>query len=189
MREVAPGRSVTSQQIAAAQAGDEAAWRDIHRMLAPSILGYLRMNGARDPEDVMGEVFLHMARKIRAFSGSPSGFRSWVFTIAHHRMVDDHRSRTRRPLTLVENLPEVEADPADLEAFDNMGTQRVRDLLALLTEDQRNVLLLRLVAGLTIEEIADLIGKNVGSTKQLQRRGLNALRKHLESGDLPGVPN
>lgn len=153
------------------------------------MLGYLRGRGARDPEDLLGEVFLQMARRIEDFDGTVAGFRSWVFTIAHHRLVDDHRARTRRPLTLVDDFPQrADEEAPEVDALDRLGTKRVEALLAQLTDDQRDVLLLRLISGLTIEEIAGVLDKNVGSTKQLQRRGLNALRRILAAEDDQGIP-
>jgi RNA polymerase sigma-70 factor (ECF subfamily) len=168
------------ERIDAAKAGDEQAWRALYDDLAPAVLGYLRVRGARDPEDVTGEVFLHAAQRIHQFEGSPAGFRSWIFTIAHHRLVDDHRAAARRPLTLVEQVPEQEAThTTDADALDAVGTDRVRALLDQLSADQRDVLLLRLIAGLTIDEIAQLLGKTVGSTKQLQRRGLRNVARRV----------
>lgn len=130
-----------------------------------------------------------MARRICDFEGTAAGFRSWVFTIAHHRLVDDHRARTRRPLTLVDNFAQRSSQEApEIDALDRLGTKRVEALVAQLTEDQRDVLLLRLISGLTIEEIAGILDKNVGSTKQLQRRGLNALRRILAAEGDKGIP-
>ncbi len=172
------------ERIAAAQRGDARAWRAIYDDLAPAVLGYLRLRGARDPEDLVGEVFLQVAQRIGSFEGSGAGFRSWVFTIAHHRLVDEHRVRERRPLVLVDTPLERPApDAPDDDALAVVGTEQVLALVAQLTEDQRDVLLLRLVSGLTIEEIAGILGRSVGSTKQLQRRGLNAVRRLLESDD------
>jgi RNA polymerase sigma-70 factor (ECF subfamily) len=66
------------------------------------------------------------------------------------------------------------------DALVRLGTARVRELCARLSVDQRDVLLLRLVAGLTVEQVAETVGKSVGATKALQRRGLAALQRELE---------
>ena len=73
--------------------GDEAAWSEIWAELAPAVLGYLRGSNAPDPEDVLGETFLQVARDVNRFEGDWVAFRSWVFTVAHHRLID-----ARRPL-------------------------------------------------------------------------------------------
>lgn len=186
---MAPRTEHPPERIAAAQRGDARAWRAIYEELAPALLGYARLRGARDPEDLVGEVFLHVARKIEAFDGTPAGFRSWVFTIAHHRLVDDHRARERRPVVLVDAPIERAApDAPDLDAIEHLDTEHLVALLERLTPEQRDVLLLRLVSGLTIEEIAGIVGRSIGSTKQLQRRGLGALRKALEEQQIQDVP-
>ena len=95
-----------SDLLAAARAGDEHAWERDLRGLAPIVLGYLRANGAPDPEDVLGETFLQVARDISRFEGDESSFRSWVFTIAHHRLIDARRYSARRPIELAAEPPE-----------------------------------------------------------------------------------
>ena len=77
--------------LAAARDGSEAAWQELYNGIAPVVLGYLRANGSPDPEDVLSEVFLQVARDIATFDGDERGFRSWVFTIAHHRLIDARR--------------------------------------------------------------------------------------------------
>jgi RNA polymerase sigma-70 factor (ECF subfamily) len=65
--------------LEAARAGGEWAWTLIYRDLAPTVLGYLRAEGAHEPEDLLCEVFLHVVRGINTFEGDEDGFRSWVF--------------------------------------------------------------------------------------------------------------
>src|SRR5512132_1335523 len=89
-----------SSLLEAAREGSEAAWQELYSGLAPMVLGYLRANGAPDPEDVLSEVFLQVARDIARFHGEEPGFRSWVFTIAHHRLIDARRHSARRPVDL-----------------------------------------------------------------------------------------
>ena len=66
------------------------------------------------------------------------------------------------------------------EALDRLATDDLRRALEVLTEDQRDVLSLRVIGNLTLEETAEVMGKQVGAVKALQRRGLIALREHLE---------
>ena len=167
--------------LAAAKEGDEGAWKEVFDGLAPGVLGYLRANGAPDPEDVLGETFLQVARDITGFEGEEAGFRSWVFTIAHHRLIDARRRSARRPVELSPEPPEQEepADDAAEEALARIGTERVQSILAALSEDQRAVLLLRFVADMSIEDVAKAVGKRPGAVKALQRRGLNAVKRLL----------
>jgi RNA polymerase sigma factor (sigma-70 family) len=171
------------QLLAGARTGAEPAWRELYDELTPSVHGYLRARGASDPEDLTGEVMLHVVRDLRSFDGDWSGFRAWVMTIAHHRLVDDARSRSRRPADLVAEPPEPRPDNGGGEIHAQMtrlDLARTTELLSELPEAQRTVLLLRIVADLTIDEVAQVIGRRSGAVKQLQRRALLAVKKRLE---------
>lgn len=174
--------------LAAARTGAEWAWRELYDDLAPVLLGYLRQHGAPDPEDLLGEVFLQVVRKLSTFEGGEDGFRSWVFTIAHHRLIDERRYRSRRPATPApteELEPEMVSETAaEATAIENATTHEISQLLHVLTDDQREVLILRL-AGFTIPEVADIVGRTANATKALQRRGLRSLERHLEDRQHP----
>lgn len=169
--------------LPAAIDGDESAWAEIFGELAPAVLGYLRGSRVADPEDAMGEAFLQVARDAKSFSGDWPAFRAWVFTVAHHRMIDAKRRSARRPLDLVDEVPEppsaVEADAAT-EAMERIGVEHVTSVLEALSEDQRTVLLLRIVGDLSLEQVAEAMGKRVGAVKQLQRRGLASAKRELD---------
>ena len=176
--------------LTAAQAGGEWAFERLYRSLAPAVAGYLRVQGAADPEDLTSEVFERAFSGIGRFSGGEPQFRSWIFTIAHHRLTDERRRVARRPVRVDGEVPDL--PPGDLprgdaedEALRRMATERVRRLCDGLVADQRDVLLLRMLAGLTVDEIATALGKSPGAVKALQRRGLAALRRQM---DQQGVP-
>jgi RNA polymerase sigma factor (sigma-70 family) len=123
---------------------------------------------------------LQVVRRLDTFEGGESGFRSWVFTIAHNRLIDVRRSRSRRPEELAPtqelepDLPAVHSEP---EALAALGTAEVVELLERLTDDQREVLLLRLVGGLKLTEIAEVTGRPRQAVKSLQKRGIEQLRR------------
>jgi RNA polymerase sigma-70 factor (ECF subfamily) len=168
--------------LGAAREGSEAAWSEIYRELSPGLLGYLRVSGEPEPEDALGEIFLQVARDVGGFEGGWPKFRSWVFTIAHHRMIDAGRRRTRRPVELVAEPPEPPAAPVDEAAeaaLARISSEQVTEILATLSEGQRVVLFLRVIGGLTVEEVAKAIGKRPGAVKQLQRRGLATAQREL----------
>ncbi|HVL32961.1 MAG TPA: sigma-70 family RNA polymerase sigma factor [Actinomycetota bacterium] len=174
------------QLLAGARAGEEWAWSELYRRLAPGVLGYLRARGAADPEDLLGECFLQVVRDLERFSGSESDLRAWIFTIAHHRAVDDLRHRARRPVSPASGERLAELGPvgnAEDEALRALGDASVREALRALTEDQRTVLFLRLLAGLSIEEVATVMGKRTGAVKALQHRAVGAVRRVLDAGD------
>lgn len=164
----------------AARRGDDAAWTHLYGDLAPVLLGYLRGRGAPDAEDLVGEVWIQVVRHIDTFEGDERGFRSWVFTIAHRRLIDVRRARLRRPEDLSPaedlepSLPPTESEP---EALATLGTEEVLALLDHLTDDQREVLLLRLVGGLRLGEVAEVTGRPRQAVKSLQKRGIEHLRR------------
>lgn len=169
--------------LAGARAGAPWAFERLYHHLAPAVTGYARLQGVPDPDDVASEVFLGVFRGIGGFAGDEDSFRSWVFRIAHRRIVDDRRRRARRPVDLVEDPPDGPEpdhhnDPADL-ALRNLASERVLRLCDQLVPDQRAVLLLRLVGDLTVDQVADALDKSPGAVKQLQRRGLGAIKRLL----------
>jgi RNA polymerase sigma factor (sigma-70 family) len=168
--------------LAAARANAPWAFERIYEQFAPAVAGYLRLRGAPDPEGTTNEVLLGVFRGLPRFEGDAAGFRSWVFTIAHHRLVDERRRASSRVETTewVQGLHETAGGDVELEAVTDLDDVWVRELLEHLTEEQRNVILLRVLADLSIDEVAEIMGKRPGAVKMLQRRGLAALRRLLE---------
>jgi len=126
-------------------------------------------------------VFLQVARDVTSFSGDEKSFRSWVFTIAHHRLIDARRHAARRPVELAAEPPEPvdRADDAADEALTRIGTEEVQRVLEAVSDEQRAVLLLRVIGDLSIEDVAKAVGKRPGAVKALQRRGLAAVKREL----------
>ena len=174
--------------LAGARAGGAWAWERLYRDLAPVVTGYVRAQGAAEPDDVAGEVFVQVVRDLDRFRGDERDFRAWVFTIAHRRAIDDLRKRGRRPVSPVE--PEILAETAGAggdvhdDATASLDEQAVRAAIDELPADQRAVLLLRILGDLTIEEIAKTLGKRTGAVKALQRRALKRIEKAYPFADL-----
>jgi RNA polymerase sigma factor (sigma-70 family) len=170
--------------LAAARLGAEWAWRALHRELGPPIVGYLRGRGAEAPEDLAAEVFLRLFRDLPRFEGGEAEFRSFAFTIAHHRLLDERRSRGRRHevpagTARMEDAAGCPNGDAEAEAVESLRTQEIRRLIDGLSPDQREVLLLRIVGGLNAGEVAAATGRGAWAVRALQRRGLLALRKKI----------
>lgn len=167
----------------AARRGDDAAWARIYDDLSGPLLGYLRGQHTPDPEDVLGETMLQMVRDIRQFTGDEAGFRSWVFTIAHRRLLDARRSQRRKPAdaqtfaTIEAALPPVAG--AEPKALEQIGREEVLALLDRLTAEQREVLLLRLLADLSVAQTSEVTGRTTDAVKALTKRGLDRLRDLL----------
>ena len=167
--------------LAAARAGAPWAWERLYRWIAPSLTGYLRGQGAAEPDDLAGEVLVNIVRDLPRFAGGERDFRAWAFTIAHRRLTDERRRRGRRPDVPVEGeaLARLAGPGGDVgeDAAAGLDARRVRALLADLPDDQRAVMLLRIVGDLTVEEIAAAVGKRAGAVKALQRRALRRIER------------
>lgn len=178
--------------LEAARSGANWAWERIYDSLAPTLVGYLRARGAPDPEGVAGDVFAQLVRDIGRFEGDEPGFRSWVFVMAHHRLLDDLRRRRRRPEAAAdpESMSGVE-DTVDVEssAIESVTSAELRELIDTLTPPQREVILLRVFGGLKVEEVAAAVGRRPGAVKALQRRGLETLREKLIEREYPSDPS
>lgn len=168
--------------LSAAQTSAGWAHERLWHSYSGSVTGYLRLQGVSEPDDLTSEVFLGAFRSIGRFEGDEAAFRSWLFTIAHRKVLDSRRAAGRRPQfsELGHDVARPEGQDPDDEVLRRLATERVRAMCQRLVPDQGDVLLLRLVGGFTVEEVAATLDKTPGAVKALQRRGLLALRKILE---------
>ncbi|HZA78010.1 MAG TPA: sigma-70 family RNA polymerase sigma factor [Acidimicrobiales bacterium] len=173
--------------LAAARTGAPWAIERMFIALSPVVEGYLRVQGSTEPEDLTSEVFLAVIRNLSGFDGDERGFRSWVFTIAHRRLLDERRRLRRRPPPdpLAEAPDQLAAElvaPDDVEGTIDraLGADRVRALCDRLAPSQREVLLLRLLGDLSIDQTAAAVGKTAGAVKALQRRALLNVARLVE---------
>ncbi len=150
-----------------------------YRQHAAAVLAYLRSQGVEDPEAVTQDTFVALHPRLTSLSGGAAGLRTLIFSIAHARVVDHRRHRARVPLP-------VEYDPAtDTRVTPSAEDHVVNDLsgpfalLAPLLPEHREVLALRVIADLSIDETARIMNRTPGAIKQLQRRALAALREHV----------
>jgi len=151
---------------------------EIYVALAQRVVGYLRARGVPDPEDVAGEVFLQVARDLRRFRHAEDeiAVRRWVFTIARNRAIDAARRARRRPRSSGGEVP----DQPEVPAEEPLDPVLVGALLQL-TEDQREVIALRFVADLPLDDVARLTRRSLGATKALQHRALANLRRSVSA--------
>lgn len=143
-----------------------------YRELSGAVLGYLRARGARDPEDTLGDVFLQVTRDLPRFADAddPVALRRWIFTIARNRLIDAGRRDRRRLRSVRVAAEEPMSEPEDLPDPELLAG------LAQLTDEQREVLALRFVADLALEEVSRITGRSTGAVKALQHRALEQLR-------------
>lgn len=168
--------------VAAARTGAEWAWERLYESIAGGVRGYVAAQGAVDPDDLTGEVMLQLVRGLPGFEGNEAGFRSWVFLVAHHRLIDERRRRQRDARLAAEQQPAGLSPGADTGALDAEMDAEWRKRLEGLSDDQRHVILLRVVADLSAEQVARILGKPVGTVRVLQHRALARLRANLTAG-------
>ncbi len=165
-----------------AASGDEAAfarlWRDAH----PPLLRYLRVLAGDAAEDIAGEVWLEVARRLARFRGGEQEFRGWLFTLARRRVIDMRRYDARRPVRLTDDASDLDrpgADDTAEMALDNLSTEAAVALIASLPREQAEVIVLRVVAGLDVGQVARIVGKRPGAVRVAAHRGLRALAARL----------
>jgi RNA polymerase sigma factor (sigma-70 family) len=164
--------------LAAARSGEGWAFARLFESLVRPVASFLRGGGADDPDGATNEVFLRAFRGIGRFEGDEERFRSWVLTIAHHLLIDERRRAARR--ARVVPLDDHQEPSVDDDTAAVLGDARVRRLLHDLAPDQRDVVLLRIVSDLSIEDTAAVLGKKPNAVKQLQHRAMRALRTMLD---------
>jgi RNA polymerase sigma-70 factor (ECF subfamily) len=164
--------------LAAAQEGDEDAIAELYARFSARLVAFLRTHVGQDSEDVASEVWISVAQSIRRFQGGESDFRSWLFTIARRRVSDWVRSSAKQvPVSLSDS----EVTPSWTQGASEMVTDRLSAeetfarLAKLLPGEQSRVLILRVVGGLTTDEVARVVGKRPGAVRVLLYRALKNL--------------
>ncbi|MBO0777180.1 MAG: RNA polymerase sigma factor [Actinobacteria bacterium] len=168
--------------LAAAQGGDEGAFSALWQDSNPALLRYLRVIAPESADDVAAETWMSVLRRLSRFRGDESAWRAWLFTTARRRVVDDGRRRSRRPESPVADMGLGEAprapDAADL-ALENLTTRAAITAVASLPRLQAEVIMLRVVAGLGTEAVAELVGRSPGAVRVAAHRGLRRLAQSL----------
>jgi RNA polymerase sigma-70 factor (ECF subfamily) len=170
--------------MAAAQAGADWAVAVLYRSLQPRLLRFLRVQApAQDAEDIAAQTWLEIAKALPRFSGDEDGFGALVFTVARRRLADHRRAARRRPVEFIgdDSLASVaDGSVAEDQALAHMeGEEAARRLAELLPSDQADVVLLRVVAGLSVDQVAELVGRRPGTVRVLQHRALRRLARQL----------
>ncbi len=168
-----------SEVLRAAQGGNQEAIGVLYLRLSGRVLGYLRAHVGQDAEDVASEVWLSVARSLPRFAGGESDFRCWVFTIARRRVVDWLRAAPWYQVTALSDRSDDMVDPVTDTAGEVVERFAAQDTLARLAdylpEEQARVLILRVVAGLSTEEVARVVEKKEGAVRMLLHRAIKNL--------------
>ena len=168
--------------LEAAAAGEDWAAAVLFDALQPSLLRYLRWEEPGAADDLAGETWLAMAEHIGDFTGGEAALRAWMFSVARRRLADHRRRGARRRTQPVapSELPEAPggADPADLVVEALSAQQAIDHLVARLGREQAEVVVLRVVAGLSVEDVARILGKRPGTVRVIQHRALRRLGRN-----------
>jgi RNA polymerase sigma-70 factor (ECF subfamily) len=187
-----------AEVLEAARAGDDASFAALWRDLNPALVRYLRVIAPHDADDLASETWATVSAALDRFTGDETAFRGWVFVTARRRAVDHFRRERRRPAMPVDPEQLREAlvavrTPSD-DVLDALGTEEALAIVATLPPDQAEVVALRTIAGLDVDQVAEVIGKRPGAVRVLAHRGLKNLAKKLDTKPLdkptdPPVPD
>jgi RNA polymerase sigma-70 factor (ECF subfamily) len=164
-----------------AQAGSQDAIARLYRDLNPPLLRFMRVRAGDATEDLAQDTWSSVARQLAGFTGTETSFRAWFFTIAHRRLVD-HWRRAARQHDAPMPIEEIESKLGAALPDDALSADAaVQALLAPLTDEQAEIVLLRVVAGLSVDDVAAIVGKRPGAVRVVQHRALRKLANHLGS--------
>ncbi len=161
---------------------DRNAFGEIYELHVDGIYRYVfyRLFDKKDAEDVTEEVFIKAMNGIGGYQADKGSFTGWLYGIARNTVIDYFRL-VRRETAVVEAAAARRTEKAG-EETDAFVVEMIRKALAGLTEEQREVIVLRFYAGLKVSEIAEQMGKPESAVKALQRRASLKLAKLLGGG-------
>jgi RNA polymerase sigma-70 factor (ECF subfamily) len=165
---------------------DRQAFATLYRRYLEPVYGYAfyLLGDHHDAEDVTERTFVSALAAIGRFRDTGSTFRSWLFRIAHNELANALRSRRRQRVTSIDAVPEPAdaVDPAD-RVSGREESRRLRGALQRLAPDRRQVVVLRVIDGLSARETGEVIGRSEGAVRVLQHRALREMAAHLRERD------
>jgi RNA polymerase sigma-70 factor (ECF subfamily) len=171
----APEGALVTRAVAGAQRGDMEALHFLYARYAEDVLGYVRsiVQDHHEAEDITQNVFAKLITAIRRYEQREVPFKAWILRVARNAALDHMRSRRTTP------CEEVRSDDDSAAHTDSQRSETLRDALAQLPDEQREVLVLRHVVGLSPTEIAHALGKTESSIHGLHHRGRRTLQTNL----------
>jgi RNA polymerase sigma-70 factor (ECF subfamily) len=173
-----PDRSrVVAQAVARAKEGDREAVRFLYLQYADNVYGYVRsiVRDDYEAEDVTQQIFAKLMTVIVKYDQRAVPFFAWLIRLSHNAAIDHLRTLRATPAEEIYGPDErIDDDAVDRSYL-------VQDALAALPDEQRKVVVLRHVVGLTPGEIADRMGRSESSVHGLHHRGRRALQAELAS--------
>jgi RNA polymerase sigma-70 factor, ECF subfamily len=166
--------ALVTAATARAREGDEDALRLLYLLYADNVFGYVLaiVHDEHDAEDITSEVYSRLPRALTHYRVSGTPFVAWLLRVARNAALDHLRAQRSVPLA------EVPASArSELHAHERLDD--LRAALEALPDDQRQVMVLRLIAGLTPGEVADRLGRSIDAVHALQHRARRRLRDEL----------
>ena len=170
----------TATLVTQAKGGDHDAWETLYRRAYPGLASFASRR--LDPDrarDAVAETMARAVASIDRFTWKGSGFDGWLFGILRHVVADAHRTRHRDVTRLPSAAPCADRAPID-HVLDREEADALRRAFDALDPGDRELLELRVLAGLEYAEIAAVLGKRPGAVRMAQSRALGRLRQHLE---------
>lgn len=172
-----------SELVTRAQTGEADAIGRLYDQHHTEIFRYLwaRVGERSVAEDLTGEVFMRMLTGLSGYRPSAAPFRAWLYQIARNLLIDHYRKTSKQTMVSLQQAETVKDDSPDMltMADQRLTMERVHRALARLDEAQRDVVTLRFLSGLSLQEVAETLGKTENAVKALQHRGLATLRQVL----------
>lgn len=168
-----------------AQTLDEEALATLYSSYYPRVYNYafLHLGDVQAAEDLASEVMLKVLESIKKYRFKGTPFSAWVFRIARNRLIDLHRRRKRRgEVDLMEPVVSMQVSPQVL-AERALDRGQLQLALKYLTEEQRQVIVLKFIEGFDNASVARVLGRSQGAVKSLQHRALNSLRRLMSGED------
>ena len=173
---------LSDEVVDAVKRGDRRAWEAAYDTYGKGLMGFLvlRLGDRDDAAEALSETFLRALEKIGGLRGGADAFRAWLFRIARNVATDRLRARVRVAL---EAEPDESVDlrtggPAE-QVIAAEDAAEVRRALASLPPDDREVVWLRVCAGLSSDEVGEIVGKKPGTVRMQQLRALESMARRL----------
>jgi len=173
--------------------GDREAVAAVYLEVAPALRGFLRRRVPHGEvaDDLVEQTFVELIEGGVSFRGDGRALRAWLFRAARNNLNDwvkraDRRSDNELTDRHADALLDDARDPAD-RAIETIVDPRLVAALRELTSEQREVIELRLVAELSLAQVAEITGRTTGAVKLLQHRAVRRLAKLLDPGDADPV--
>lgn len=165
-----------------ARKGDVGAFGRLYDEYADRVYAFVRTRtaSAQDAEDVTATVFLKAWQSMPSYDDRGLPFSAWLFRIARNAVVDDHRRSVRVPVPVEDPTSGETIDGHEAAVIAKVDTERLRQAVRELTEEQSTVIALRFWWDMSLKETADALGKNENAVKALQHRAIRTLARMLK---------